>query len=183
MCLHRIWTAWRSRESILPEVMDVRFAHLHGHPSKPGFIRGIPLLTVMIRIMPRRQFVRMTLPWVMHLPRLAMLPDIGGSGDMVDPRICKIRLSIMCRLFPLLTDTSLWSRNSIMYEPTPFFSQPFGMRLRKGGHPDLWSLSLIAWQGTEISRAIQITLHFRIILNTLILPIVMMFMHLPASIL
>ena len=133
MCLHRIWTAWRSRESILPEVMDVRFAHLHGHPSKPGFIRGIPLLTVMIRIMPRRRSVRMTLPWVMHLPRLVMLPDIGESGDMEDPRICKIRLSIMCRLSPLLTDICLLSRNSIMYVPIPFFSQPFGMHLRNEG--------------------------------------------------
>ena len=67
------------------------------------------------------------------LTRLAMLPDIGVSGDMVDLRICKIRLSIMCRLFPLLTDTSLLSRNSIMYVPIPFSSQPFGMHLRNEG--------------------------------------------------
>jgi len=51
----------------------------------------------------------------------------GGSKDMQNP------LSIMCRLSPLLTDTSLLSRNSIMYVPIPFFSQPFGMHLRNEG--------------------------------------------------
>jgi arylsulfatase A-like enzyme len=138
-----------------------------GHPSKPGFIRGIPLPDRNDPDNAKKAIRKDDITMGDALTKAGYATGYwgkwgyGGSKDMQNPTIDNVQTLPTSHGYKFVV-AELHHVRAHTFFPANLLECAYETK----ASPEYWSSSPTAWQGTEISRAIQITLHFRIILNT-----------------